>query len=503
MQSSPGCPAPLLPKLSAELARLEAQLGQTANRWALARLAELGDAAAARVLRAVAETGTRVRSLSAFINHHAKQEAMQRNAAGIPTAESAACCNGPFARASQEDSISGPFYKDGVQMEVQNQSPNGEMAFARSNQARMEPGSPVRQMPFRSQYHESPVRTNACVVPDRVETEVESPPGLDSPGLQNQSPFAVVASPIANPGGMGVGCLGYHMPNSPARVLTPSPVRNITRRIQQMDGPSGMLGVAMPPSVAAGHALRATPSPLMLALGELKEFVRIFLIYVYHGDQKIEQVLEDVSYIRHLNSLPMDYFESEIWNKFGMKYIPASDRRKNLDWDPNKTRLYYCIIEKRGDKIATIFKGPYMENTRTHLQKIVGDDNVLIVKFADIPGLENNTDNLGIYCQYYSQVANDGIVLGLRRYHFFIHKDGGKTEKLKEEKKKEKNKKVSPSVRCYFIRMESGWERDYPYKLAGYTVDEARKFFMHINNAPTVAKYLSRLTILCSFISQY
>jgi len=29
---------------------------------------------------------------------------------------------------------------------------------------------------------------------------------------------------------------------------------------------------------------------------------------------------------------------------------------QNLDWDPNKTRLYYCIIEKRGDNIATIFK---------------------------------------------------------------------------------------------------------------------------------------------------
>ena len=103
MQSSPGCPAPLLPVLSAELARLEAQLGQTADRWARAHLAELGDAAAARVLRAVAETGTRtrVRSLSAFINYLAKQEAMQRNAAGIPTAESAACCNGPSARASQ------------------------------------------------------------------------------------------------------------------------------------------------------------------------------------------------------------------------------------------------------------------------------------------------------------------------------------------------------------------------------------------------------------------
>jgi RNA-dependent RNA polymerase len=168
-------------------------------------------------------------------------------------------------------------------MEVQSQGPNGEMAFARSNHARMEPGSPLRQMPFRSQYHERPVMTNACVVPDRVEMKVESPPGLGSPGLQNQLPNSAVASPIASPGGMGVGCLGNHMADSPARVLTPSPVRNITRRIQQMDGPSGRLGVAMPPSVAAGHALRATPSPLMLALGEL-EFVRIFLIYVYHGE---------------------------------------------------------------------------------------------------------------------------------------------------------------------------------------------------------------------------
>jgi len=32
---------------------------------------------------------------------------------------------------------------------------------------------------------------------------------------------------------------------------------------------------------------------------------------------------------------------------------------------------------------------------------------------------KNNTDNLYIYCQYYSHVTNDGIVLGLRRYRFF------------------------------------------------------------------------------------
>ncbi|XP_039822069.1 probable RNA-dependent RNA polymerase 3 isoform X4 [Panicum virgatum] len=487
MQPSPGPPPlPAAASVSAELTRLEAQLDQSADQWARGQLAELGDAAAARVLRKVAETGARVRNLSAFIKWLAKQEAMQRNAEGVPTAESAACSSGPF-RASPQ----GPFYQDDIQMEVQ--SPDGVMAFGLSNQARIVPMSSVRQ---------SPARTNACTVPEIVEMEVESPPGSNSPCLQNQYPFSAVASPIANPGGMGAGCIEYQMPDSPSRVLTPSPVWDITTRIQQMDGLSGRIGIRTPPSVASWNSLRAIASPQMFALGEL-EFDRFFLIRVYLADKKIEEVLEDVNYIRYLKSLPMDCFESEIWNKFGKNYVLASDRRKNLDWDPNKTRLYHCNVEKRDDTIAYIFKGPYVENTRTHLQKIVGDDNVLIVKFADIPDLVNKIDKFGIYCTFYSQLANDGILLGLRRYHYFIHKDGGKEEKLKEEKKKEKNKKCSSSVRCYFVRMESGWERDQPYHLSGHTMEQARRLFMHIHNAPTVAKYVSRSTILCTFIAWY
>ncbi|CAO2209543.1 unnamed protein product [Urochloa humidicola] len=277
MQSSTG-PAPPAASVSAELARLEAQLGQAADPWARGQLAELGDAAAGRVLRKVAETGARVRNLSAFIKWLAKQEAMQRNAEGVPTAESAACCSGPFRTSPQEDSISGPFYQDDLQMEVQ--SPDGGMSFGLSNQARIEPVSPVLQMPCRSQYHESPVRTNACIVPDLVEMEVESPPDWNSPGVQNQSHFSAVASPVPNPGRTGAGCLEYQMPDSPAHVSTPSPVRDITMRIQQMDVPSGRVGVVTPPSVAAWNALRATASPQMLALGEL-EFDRFFLIRVY------------------------------------------------------------------------------------------------------------------------------------------------------------------------------------------------------------------------------
>jgi hypothetical protein len=42
-----------------------------------------------------------VRNLSAFIKYLAKQEAMERTAAGIPTAESAACSLAPFRAASR------------------------------------------------------------------------------------------------------------------------------------------------------------------------------------------------------------------------------------------------------------------------------------------------------------------------------------------------------------------------------------------------------------------
>jgi RNA-dependent RNA polymerase len=56
-----------------------------------------------------------------------------------------------------------------------------------------------------------------------------------------------------------------------------------------------------------------------------------------------------------------------------------------------------------------------MENKRTLLQKVLGDDNVLIVKFM-VPSDKSTFD---FYRQHYHKVAEDGIILGLRRYNFF------------------------------------------------------------------------------------
>ena len=55
-----------------------------------------------------------------------------------------------------------------------------------------------------------------------------------------------------------------------------------------------------------------------------------------------------------------------------------------------------------------------MDNKRTYLQKVLGDDNVLVVKFM-VPS-DNNAD---FYRQQYHKIVEDGIVLGLRLYRFF------------------------------------------------------------------------------------
>ena len=64
-------------------------------------------------------------------------------------------------------------------------------------------------------------------------------------------------------------------------------------------------------------------------------------------------------------------------------------------------------------------QGPYLNKTRTHLQRVLGDENVLRVKFA-----EDETDKSLRNCStdsnvFYNKIAREGIFVGLRQYHFF------------------------------------------------------------------------------------
>ncbi|XP_044347912.1 probable RNA-dependent RNA polymerase 3 [Triticum aestivum] len=436
-----------------ELAQLERRHDQRADPLAQRRLAELGEAAAVRVLQRIGRSRQPVQNLSAYIQWVMKHDSEERAAAG-----------GSVPSQRGGDAVLGT-----VNHHI-------HISLDLPIHATINAGSPARSTHYSLQLPGSPGHGPVS-------------------GLQHQ---------------VGTESLVRHAIASPTTtVSSPSPVRNIVKSLHQL-----ALG-GLPRTVGAELATPPTPvhmmpaDPLvnantskatanlhmtMMALGEL-EFDKVFLIYVYLGRNKTEDVCElREDYIRSLPSLSMKDSEPEIWHRFGHKFVAESDRRKNLDWgDSSKARVYHCCLEIADGSVVTIFKGPYLETSRNKLQKVVGDDNILVVKFSDIPGQRNFGNDVGAYYSVYHKVAEDGISLGLRRYRYLIHKDGGKEGKLKEG-----TEKFSSGVKCYFLRTESGWNRDDAYILSNKTIDEARKLFMHVHTVPTLAKYLARFALVLS-----
>nr|GEX61732.1 probable RNA-dependent RNA polymerase 5 isoform X2 [Tanacetum cinerariifolium] len=51
----------------------------------------------------------------------------------------------------------------------------------------------------------------------------------------------------------------------------------------------------------------------------------------------------------------------------------------HLDWDSRKTYVYHCYVSIDG----TYRSRPFLNTRRTHLQRELGNDNVLILQFTD------------------------------------------------------------------------------------------------------------------------
>uniref|UniRef100_M0ZHN6 RNA-dependent RNA polymerase n=1 Tax=Solanum tuberosum TaxID=4113 RepID=M0ZHN6_SOLTU len=232
------------------------------------------------------------------------------------------------------------------------------------------------------------------------------------------------------------------------------------------------------PSTFRDRASTRGISEQLLALSKL-EFRKFFLILNYIGRRKVEDVimLHDVGDILDMIYQPMSHFESYIWNKYG-HLCEHNKRVQYLDWDSGRTHLYHCHVHSDG---SYTFKGPYLKAERTHLQQSLGDENVLIVKF------EQNTPG----CP--EEIVQNGILVGLRRYRFFVYKDDGK-----KRSSKDKEEKID-SVKCYFVRMESlnPYEKE-TYILRDKMVHEARCNFMHVHMVSSMAKYMARFSLTLS-----
>ncbi|EOA29804.1 hypothetical protein CARUB_v10012898mg [Capsella rubella] len=224
--------------------------------------------------------------------------------------------------------------------------------------------------------------------------------------------------------------------------------------------------------------------PQLVALGEL-EFKKAFLLLSYIPGQRLGEVVT-AEEIRRWKDLPMVAYEAAVWDSLGRKFCPQTDERV-LQWDSGKTHYYQCHVAPDG---SYTFKGPLLESTGTHLHKVLGDENVLTVKFANVQ------KNSSTYCSdsyfTYKGIAKNGIMVGLRRYKFFVFKDGGKDDK---------NKDVSTKrAKCYFIRTDStaSIDMEKPYIFSGKSIHEARMHFMHVHTLPSLANYMARFSLILS-----
>ncbi|XP_017248678.1 probable RNA-dependent RNA polymerase 5 isoform X1 [Daucus carota subsp. sativus] len=225
---------------------------------------------------------------------------------------------------------------------------------------------------------------------------------------------------------------------------------------------------------------------LLLHLSEL-EFRKAFLLFSYIGRNNIVDIMsfEDAVELVSLTDLPMETFEEYLWSKYGRRYLgeESLDRINHHDWDSRRTNLFYCYVYQDG---TYSFKGPYLDTTRTHLQRALGDENILIVRFHDCD------ISISDYDAMCTKIAEEGILVGWRLYRHFGFKDGGREEKRK-------NPSLS-SVKFYFVWTESivPSYTNEAYILENRTIQEARSLFMHIHMTPSMAKYASRFSLILS-----
>lgn len=233
-----------------------------------------------------------------------------------------------------------------------------------------------------------------------------------------------------------------------------------------------------------------------LLLAEL-EFRKLFMVHSYIGRKRLEDVVsvdDAIEITKTMKTMTMFNFEAKMWAKYGRRFCEPSDRAMHFDWDSGKTYLYHCYVSVDG---THQFKGPHLNTRRTHLQRELGDDNVLIVQFTDDPETSDMPSNCCNWSAAYQTVAG-GISIGLRHYRLFAFKDGrdGKNIKVQNTKKL----RSSWSVKCYFIRKESHapWAEKDPYILFQKTSHEARCLFMHVHMVSSMAKYISRCSLALS-----
>ncbi|KAL8138279.1 hypothetical protein V2J09_004280 [Rumex salicifolius] len=266
---------------------------------------------------------------------------------------------------------------------------------------------------------------------------------------------------------------------------------NVGTHYRQTFAPSTNVGnrngnCLMPSAIARKPCVQISGS-LLHALHEL-EFRKAFMILSYIGRHKLEEVttVEEIKDLAAVHS--MGEFEDRIWYRFGSHYCEKKDRVKQLDWESRRGHYYYhCYVYSDG---TYSLKGPFLNKTATLLQKCLGDENVLIVKFYDLDSSRKYYGQSVFYTEYH-KLAEEGICVGLKRFRFFAFKDGGKEEKKNSS---------SGAIKSYYVNVDS-FARFYESKVSFFdmmSIHDQRCIFMHVHNLSSLSAYMARFSLILS-----
>ncbi|CAF1945727.1 unnamed protein product [Brassica napus] len=200
-------------------------------------------------------------------------------------------------------------------------------------------------------------------------------------------------------------------------------------------------------------SLHIPPPQLLLALSEL-EFNKVFLLLTYIPGK-------DLGW----KDLSMVAFEAAVWERI---LVP----QQTVDW--------YVSV-------CSIWNYMYLAYCIQTYSVLFLYQNCLTCFFCFCS--HSSTCSNDPFSAY-KMIARNGIMVGLRRYQFFVFKDGGK-----EVKKKDISTK---GLKCYFIRTDptSANDTETPYIFSGKSINEARMHFMHVHTLPSLPDYM-----ICTSVS--
>ncbi|KAL2654247.1 hypothetical protein R1flu_022375 [Riccia fluitans] len=221
-------------------------------------------------------------------------------------------------------------------------------------------------------------------------------------------------------------------------------------------------------------------------LGTLDFATKVFPVLTCLKGRRLEEAFT-LDELKYVGSLPDTKVIKYLLTRRGCHGLSAAGQlAENSD---AVTCNYVCRVRHTGECIFELV--PMKKQASSILQRELGHDKVLKVFFEEevaidgrpIPGLSQSQ------AAKYTQLATEGIIVGLRRYKYFTHKASDKFEE-----------KVEGKVKCFFVCTGSmaKADKDSPQFKSYKSVTEIRSRFMHIHKTESVAKYIARMKLVLS-----